>query len=189
MSVHIAHTVDARGLSCPMPIVRARKAMDSLAIGDVLEVLVTDKGAPTDFRSWCQQTEHKFLAAEPQDGYTRLLIKKLVAETKEKGRQYPHELTNEQLQQRLASGEPIIVLDVREADEYQAGHIPGAVLIPIETIGDYAKDLDPAQTYAVVCRSGRRSDYACQILSQHGLTKLYNVVPGMSGWNGPLSAS
>lgn len=188
MSVRTALTVDARGLSCPMPIVRARKAIDSLAVGDVLEVLVTDKGAPADFRSWCQQTEHKLLAAEPQDGHTRLLVKKLVAETKEKGRQFPHELTTAQLQERLAAGEPLTVLDVREADEYSAGHIPGAILIPIETITDAVKGLDPAQTYAVICRSGRRSDYACQMLSQHGLTRLYNVVPGMSGWTGPLVA-
>jgi TusA-related sulfurtransferase/rhodanese-related sulfurtransferase len=182
----VSHTVDARGLSCPMPIVRARKAIDTLQVGDVLEVLVTDKGAPADFRSWCQQTEHKFLDAEQEQGYTRLLVKKLVPETKEKGRVYPHEMTNDQLLARLQAGEWTTVVDVREADEYAAGHIPGAILVPIETIEDAAVDLDPSAEIAVVCRSGCRSDYACQMLSRKGFGGVWNVVPGMSGWTGPI---
>lgn len=181
-------TVDARGLSCPMPIVRARKAMDTLAVGNVLEVLVTDKGAPADFRSWCQQTEHKLLAAEQQDGFTRLLVKKLVPETKEKGRQHPHEISNEELQRRLAAGEPLVVLDVREPEEYAAGHIPGAILVPVDTVAEAARTIAPDRTVAVVCRSGRRSDYACQILSQRGLHNVLNVVPGMSGWTGHVES-
>ena len=180
-------TVDARGLSCPMPIVRARKAIETVAVGDVLEVLATDKGAPADFRSWCTQTDQKFLGVTQEDGFFRIVVKKVVSETKEKGRSYPHELSNDDLAARLAGGTAPLVVDVREEGEYRAGHIPGARLIPIEEIESGAAELDPTAEVAVVCRSGRRSDYACQILARMGFARVWNVVPGMTQWTGPVT--
>ncbi|TAH36932.1 MAG: hypothetical protein EYC70_08085 [Planctomycetota bacterium] len=47
-----ARTLDARGLKCPMPIVRAKKEMDTLAAGQVLEVIATDPGSVLDFQGW-----------------------------------------------------------------------------------------------------------------------------------------
>lgn len=185
--VPLSTTVDARGLACPMPIVRARKAIDTIAVGEVMEVLATDKGAPADFRNWCLKTDQKFLALVQEDGYFRMLIKKLVAETKEAGRVFPHELTNAELAARLEAGTAPIILDVREEHEYAAGHIPGAVLVPIETIESGPMGLDPNAEIAVVCRSGRRSDYACQILSRNGFANVKNIVPGMSAWTGPIT--
>lgn len=185
--IQAANTVDARGLSCPMPIIRARKGMDTIAVGEVLEVLATDKGAPADFRSWCQQTDQKFLGLVQEDGYFRMRIKKVVSETREKGRVYPHELSNAELAALIEAGEPPVVLDVREEQEYIAGHIPGAVHVPIEQIEEGVSGLDRSATIAVVCRSARRSDYACQILARNGFTGARNVVPGMSGWKGPVA--
>jgi rhodanese-related sulfurtransferase/TusA-related sulfurtransferase len=170
-----------------MPIVRARKAMDTINVGDVLEVLATDKGAPADFRSWCSQTDQKFLGVTQEDGFFRIVVKKVVGETKEKARSYPYELSNDDLAARLASGKGLLVVDVREEGEYQAGHIPGARLIPIEEIENGIADLDPATEIAVVCRSGRRSDYACQILARLGFARVWNVVPGMTQWTGPVT--
>jgi rhodanese-related sulfurtransferase/TusA-related sulfurtransferase len=181
-----AAVVDARGLSCPMPIVKARKAIDSLQVGDVMEVLTTDKGSPSDFRNWCRQTDQKFLGMAEENGFFRLLVKKVVTETREKGRTHPLELSNPELESRLASGHPLTVLDVREEQEYGAGHIPGAIHVPIERIEEGVPGLDPAGEIAVVCRSGRRSDYACQILAHAGYSRVYNVVPGMSEWKGSL---
>ena len=182
-----AHTVDARGLACPMPIVKARKGMDGINVGEVLEVLATDKGAPADFRSWCLQTDQKFLEQIQEDGYFRLRLKKVVSETKEKGRIYPHELTNEELARLIGAGQAPLIIDVREEPEYQAGHIPGAIHMPIERIEEGVAQLNPSQEMAVICRSGRRSDYACQIMSRNGCTRVKNVVPGMSEWNGPTA--
>jgi rhodanese-related sulfurtransferase/TusA-related sulfurtransferase len=170
-----------------MPILRARKAMDALAVGDVLEVLATDKGAPADFRAWCQQTDQKFLGLEQKDGYFRLLLKKVVSETKEKGRQFPHELSNADLATRLTAGSGPVLLDVREEAEYRQGHIPGAILVPIEAIEGGVPGLTPETEVAVICRSARRSDYACQILAREGFRNVWNVVPGMSGWTGPVT--
>ncbi|HWI60448.1 MAG TPA: sulfurtransferase TusA family protein [Symbiobacteriaceae bacterium] len=179
-------TVDARGLACPMPIVRARKAIDTIAVGEVLEVLATDKGAPADFRSWCLQTDQKFLGLAQEDGFFRMYIKKVVGETKEKGRVYPHEISNEQLAELLSTGTAPLILDVREEHEYQAGHIPGAVHVPIEQIEEGTAGLDRDREIAVVCRSARRSDYACQIMSRNGFARAVNVVPGMSEWKGSV---
>ena len=50
--------LDARGLICPLPVLRARKALSALSAGDILRVRVTDKTAPKDFRLFCAETGH-----------------------------------------------------------------------------------------------------------------------------------
>lgn len=186
-TVTVDRSVDCRGLSCPMPIVRARKAMGELQVGETLVVLATDKGAPTDFKAWAERTEQKFLGVEEQDGVFHIRLKKVAAHTKEKERLFPHELSNEELQHRITKGDkPPIVLDVREPEEYAQGRITGAQFMPIESLEEHIRDLDPNQEYAVICRTGRRSDYACQILAQHGFKNVKNVVPGMADWKGPI---
>ncbi|HYG59945.1 MAG TPA: sulfurtransferase TusA family protein, partial [Symbiobacteriaceae bacterium] len=163
------------------------KGMDTIAVGEVLEVLATDKGSPADFRNWCQQTDQKFLGVLQEDGYFRMLIKKVVSETKEKGRVYPHEISNADLATLLAAGEAPLIVDVREEHEFNAGHIPGAIHVPIEQIEQGTAGLEKGAPIAVVCRSGRRSDYACQIMAQNGCENVQNVVPGMSEWQGPVA--
>lgn len=180
----VVKQVDARGLSCPMPIVRARKAIETIQVGDVMEVLVTDRGAPADFRNWCLRTDQKFLGLVREDGFFRILIKKVAPDTSEKGCTYPHEMTNAELEASLGSG--LIVIDVREEPEYREGHVPGAVLVPIEEIESVWGRWDPDAPIAVICRSARRSDYACQVLARLGYRNVKNVVPGMSEWTGPM---
>ena len=55
------HTLDARGLNCPLPILRTRKAIAGLSSGEVLEVLATDPGSVKDISSFCEQTGHQLL--------------------------------------------------------------------------------------------------------------------------------
>lgn len=55
-------TVDATGLSCPLPILRAKKALATLSAGDVLRVITTDRGAVRDFQAFCKQTGNALLA-------------------------------------------------------------------------------------------------------------------------------
>ncbi|HEO66372.1 MAG TPA: sulfurtransferase TusA family protein [Spirochaetes bacterium] len=50
--------LDARGLNCPMPIIKAKKEMDKLSAGQVLEVKATDPGSAADFKGWSKQTGH-----------------------------------------------------------------------------------------------------------------------------------
>ena len=53
--------LDVRGLKCPLPIVKAKKEIDALAIGDVLEVIATDPGSMADFRGWVKNAKHATL--------------------------------------------------------------------------------------------------------------------------------
>ena len=55
------HSLDVTGLKCPLPILRAKKALAQLQGGDVLTVLATDAGAPDDFAAFCRQTGHVLL--------------------------------------------------------------------------------------------------------------------------------
>lgn len=60
--------LDARGLRCPLPILRCKKGMAEIQGGQVLKVLATDPGAVKDFQSFCKQTGHELLSQQQQDG-------------------------------------------------------------------------------------------------------------------------
>ena len=70
-------TVDARGLNCPMPILRAKKALQELSIGQTLEVLASDSGSMSDFEAFAQQTGHELLSAERLDAHYRYVIRRM----------------------------------------------------------------------------------------------------------------
>jgi tRNA 2-thiouridine synthesizing protein A len=72
----IATTVDARGLSCPMPIVRTALAVKSLASGAVLEVLATDPGSQRDFVAWCRSTGHGLVEQTTDGTVHRFVIRR-----------------------------------------------------------------------------------------------------------------
>jgi tRNA 2-thiouridine synthesizing protein A len=57
------HSLDARGLNCPLPILRTRKAIRKLETGEVLEITATDPGAVKDLASFCNQTGHELIAS------------------------------------------------------------------------------------------------------------------------------
>lgn len=65
--------IDARGLNCPLPILRAKKALAKLESGQVLSVLTTDPHAAGDFQAFCRQTGNALLAQQPQEGGATLL--------------------------------------------------------------------------------------------------------------------
>ena len=56
------HLVDATGLACPLPILRAKKTLAVMASGDVLKIITTDRGAVRDFQAFCRQTGNALLA-------------------------------------------------------------------------------------------------------------------------------
>jgi rhodanese-related sulfurtransferase len=89
------------------------------------------------------------------------------------------EVSVDELESALQSGAPLI--DVREIAEYQSGHVPGAVLIPLASVPS-ALDRFPADRRAyIICRSGARSHRACEFLIDNGLDAV-NVAGGTLAW-------
>ena len=75
-----------------------------------------------------------------------------------------------------------LVVDVREPDEYESGHIPGAILVPLSTVLSNTSEFQSDETVYVVCRSGGRSMQACEILHEVGISNVVNVAGGTMGW-------
>ena len=86
-------------------------------------------------------------------------------------------ITAEQAKELMDSEEGYIILDVRTQEEYDLGHIPGALLIPNEVIREQAEEqlTDKEQLILVYCRSGRRSAMAAEKLKQQGYTQLRDL--------------
>lgn len=95
-------------------------------------------------------------------------------------------VTTAQLAERMAAGK-ITLLDVREPYEYAAGHVKGAVNVPLGSLQGkldrYARD---AEIY-VICHSGSRSASAVRLMKRAGFTNVINVAGGTSAWRGKLA--
>lgn len=75
--MHFDKELDARGLNCPLPILRAKKALTDLQSGQVLKVLATDPGAVKDFQAFSRQTGHELLShAEANKEFSFFMRKK-----------------------------------------------------------------------------------------------------------------
>ena len=70
------HYLDVKGLKCPLPILRAKKALAALASGEVLTVEATDAGAPDDFAAFCRQTGHVLVVSDEADGVFRMVLRR-----------------------------------------------------------------------------------------------------------------
>lgn len=64
----VSRVLDARDLLCPLPVLKARKALKEMAAGEVLEVRATDPAAPMDFEVFCHTSGHRLLSSEAVDG-------------------------------------------------------------------------------------------------------------------------
>jgi tRNA 2-thiouridine synthesizing protein A len=70
------HVLDARGLQCPLPVLRANKMLKSLPAGAELEILATDPAAPNDFASFCKTTGHVLVESHEADGAHVIVVRK-----------------------------------------------------------------------------------------------------------------
>jgi tRNA 2-thiouridine synthesizing protein A len=73
----IKETLDTRGMMCPMPVVKTKKAINGIDVGEILEMISSDSGSIPDMQAWARQTRHELLEAEKVDDSTfRFIIKK-----------------------------------------------------------------------------------------------------------------
>ncbi len=69
-------TLDARGLNCPLPILRTKKALTALNTGGTLKIQASDPGSVKDMQSFCQQTGNELVSSEDSEGMYSFLIRK-----------------------------------------------------------------------------------------------------------------
>lgn len=69
-------TLDARGLSCPMPVLKTKKAIETMQSGQILEILSTDPGTRNDMPGWAGRTGNTYLGEKEDQGYVRFYVKK-----------------------------------------------------------------------------------------------------------------
>jgi rhodanese-related sulfurtransferase len=173
--------LNAKGLACPMPVVKTKKTISDLEEGQVLEVQATDKGSTADLAAWSSTVGHQYLGTVEEGDVLYHYIRKGSNEP-EVEKAYEHTISLEELQSRNG-----LILDVREAAEYAFGHIEGAKSIPMGELESHLEELDKNEEIYVICRTGKRSDFAAHLLVKSGYTKVYNVLPGMNEWNGKIA--
>ena len=70
-------TLDAKGLKCPMPVVKTSKEIKNIAVGGVLEVLATDPGSMADITAWTKSTGNELLKAEKEEGVFKFYLRRV----------------------------------------------------------------------------------------------------------------
>jgi len=96
------------------------------------------------------------------------------------------DISAEQLAQDLAGGSPPVVLDVRGADEFAAGHIPGAQLLPLPELGWRLAEIPAGRPVVCVCLVGQRSARAAELLRAKGMPAR-SLTGGMRAWKGAVA--
>jgi tRNA 2-thiouridine synthesizing protein A len=74
--LEVSQRVDARGLSCPMPIVKTAQAVKAVAVGSLIEVLATDAGSVKDFAAWTNRTGNELVEQSVDGGIYRFVIRR-----------------------------------------------------------------------------------------------------------------
>lgn len=172
--------LDAKGLSCPMPIVKTKKAITDLDEGQVLEIQATDKGSKADLAAWAGSVGHQYIGTVEEGDVLYHYIRK-GSDGPEAEKKFEQTISLDEIESRDG-----LLLDVREAAEYAFGHIDGAKSIPMGELESRLGELDKEKEIYVICRTGQRSDMAAQLLAKNGFEKVYNVLPGMNEWNGQI---
>ena len=98
-------------------------------------------------------------------------------------------LTQEDWVSQFEADENAVILDVRTQDEFNEGFIANAINIDIHRGEDFVNEieaLDKSKNYYVYCRSGMRSAKACEIMNQLGFENAYNLIGGITEWEGDV---
>ena len=98
-----------------------------------------------------------------------------------------HQISQEEAKERMTRDDGHVIVDVRRQDEYDAGYIPGAILIPNESIGCDSPEALPDydQIILIYCRTGNRSKQASEKLAAMGYTNIYEF-GGINTWTGEI---
>ncbi|SES68974.1 Rhodanese-related sulfurtransferase [Salinibacillus kushneri] len=187
MDISVNKVLDAKGLACPMPIVKTKKVITNLEPGQVMEVQATDKGSTADLKAWADSSGHQYLGTIEDGDVLKHFLRKASEEEAKEETKHEEVVNLDDLRKKIEGNEKISILDVREPAEFAFGHIPGAVNIPLGELEQRFEQLNQDDELHIICRTGNRSDLAAQQLTEKGFTNVKNVVPGMTKWEGPLN--
>ena len=87
------------------------------------------------------------------------------------------------LEEKIQSGYDLILLDVRELNEYEFAHIKGSLHIPLGYVSDRVNEINKDVDCVVICHHGMRSQQAAQFLVQSGFSRIYNLSGGIDAWS------
>ena len=73
----VEKTLDARGLNCPMPVVKTSKEIKGTSMGGILEVLATDPASMADINAWCKSTGNELVETAQEDGVFKFYIRRV----------------------------------------------------------------------------------------------------------------
>ena len=135
MAIKADVQLDAKGLACPMPIVKTKKAMNNLEDGQILEVQATDKGSMADLAAWAETVGHQYIGYNRRRWMCSITIFVNVSEVMmQMEKTFEQTISNEEIVSTCNNGG--MILDVREEAEYAFGHIRGAKSIPMGELED-----------------------------------------------------
>ena len=92
--------LDAKGLACPMPIVKTKRAMNALEAGQVLEVQATDKGSKSDLKAWAESSGHQYLGTIEEGEVLRHYLRKS-SDDEALEEKHPNVINNEGLEKKI----------------------------------------------------------------------------------------
>jgi rhodanese-related sulfurtransferase len=82
----------------------------------------------------------------------------------------------------IESNTTLVIVDVRTQDEYESGHIEGAILIPVSELEERLDELSTEDELLIYCRTGNRSANAVTILQENGFTQIFHMNNGIAAW-------
>ncbi len=109
-NIQADHILDCKGLACPMPIVKTKKAMNELVPGKIMEVQATDKGSIADFQSWAKNTGHQYLGTLQEGDVMRHYLRKANPAEVKKEQIFSSTISHEELQAKCSGKENFICL-------------------------------------------------------------------------------
>lgn len=92
-------------------------------------------------------------------------------------------ITPGQFEARRRAGEDLLLVDVREPEEFEIARVEGARLLPMSRFNEWAPALDPERETVFICHHGIRSAQLCALLSRQGFDRIYNLTGGIDRWS------
>ncbi len=165
-------------------LLHIKEKVEKMNKGEVLEILTSDKKFAKELKVLANDMRSSYFGDREVSGkhYIRKETRTEKSDTMERN----YIMSLEDFTKKYEKDDDLYVLDVREDFEYAVSHVPGAVLIPLGELEANMDKIPKDKEVHIICRTGNRSDFAARILMESGYEHVFNIVPGMISWDGPV---